>query len=260
MTNLPCVAQQHPNQHVVYSLECTPNPELVEKLWSLLYNEKEDLDRSMDVSEKEKNERINRINVIERLEKKILSDKRYTPADVAEFNTLCGKVLEDRAQTFALIRARHVVDFQENVEKLSSIKAGHRIHEIHKGAALAPRDLMLDLIQHGGFLKEPSGTEEIKKLQESIDNFKNTSMKQWSSEIAAAHNESQKDARGITNATGLSGAIRRGQERKQRIRGVQLHTSPNAPNVPDDLGRSRRAPLRRGLPLSMSLASFRSSS
>ena len=146
MTNLPCVAQQHPNQHVVYSLECTPNPELVEKLWSLVYNEKEDLDRSMDVSEKEKNERINRINVIERLEKKILSDKRYTPADVAEFNTLCGKVLEDRAQKFALIRARHVVDFQEDVEKLSSIKAGHRIHEIHKGAALAPRDLMLDLI------------------------------------------------------------------------------------------------------------------
>ena len=233
MTNLPCVAQQHPNQHVVYSLECTPNPELVEKLWSLLYNEKEDLDRSMDVSEKEKNERINRINVIERLEKKILSDKRYTPADVAEFNTLCGKVLEDRAQTFALIRARHVVDFQENVEKLSSIKAGHRIHEIH--------------------------SKKIKKLQESIDNFKNTSMKQWSSEIAAPHNESQKDARQHERDRSL-GAIRRGQERQQRIRGVQLHTSPNAPNVPDDLGRSRRAPLRRALPFSMSLASFRSSS
>ena len=177
---------------------------------------------------------------------------------------MCGKVLEDRAQTFALIRARHVVDFQEDVEKLSSIKAGHRIHEIHKGAALAPRDLVLDLIQHGGFLKEPSGTEEIKKLQESIDNFKNTSMKEWSREIGAAHNESQKDARQHDQRhherDRSLGAIRRGQERQQRIRGVQLHTSPNAPNVPDDLGRSRRAPLRRGLPLSMSLASFRSSS
>ena len=120
---------------------------------------------------------------------------------------------------------------------------------------------MLDLIQHGGFPKEPSGTEEIKKLQESIDNFKNTSMKQWSSEIAAAHNESQKDARQHDQRhherDRSLGAIRRGQERKQRIRGVQLHTSPNAPNVPDDLGRSRRAPLRRALPFSMSLASFR---